>query len=203
MKCEIAENQSGAAIVVHCGPDEVRVYHSESKVDENGKPIDEFDVCAKLLEAAIAKVREAKPTPEENARRRRERGEVDVSEIQVQKAGLGLFEGAGHPTPYDPGLENVPLEQTPPQGGTVPQEMPQYQRAMEKLRREAEEIAPLHGGRKDSETDRMRAEFKRQDEEKSGKASEQKKIEPPKQEAKPKDIHKPEEKRDEGKRKGE
>jgi hypothetical protein len=90
MKAEIAENMSGAAIIIHCGPDETRVQHEESKVDENGFPLDEFDVCTRLLQAALDKLGEARPpepTPEE-----REEQEKKISDAELmQKAALGVI----------------------------------------------------------------------------------------------------------------
>ena len=186
MKCEIAENQSGSAIVVHCGPEETRVQFMEPKVDENGMPRDEFEVCATLLEQAAAAIRAAAPPAGETApgeetqeareaRERQERRErfnmftdpgspaanepgykpagdrdqsdrpepkPDESLIRAQKAELGLDPDVRSEPPPD---NTVPLQQTPPQGSTVPAEMPENQVAAEKNAREAEKIQPLTG----------------------------------------------------------
>ena len=169
MKAEIAENMSGAAIVIHCGPDETRVQHEEAKVDENGWPLDEFDVCAKLLENALSKLNEARPPAGESEP---EEEEMDAAS-QAQKAALGVLPYAAQPPrpvskkatqearekaakeerekqgrPQVGEGTNAPLQQTPPQGSSVPSETPEYQKAQEKSAKDLQNIEPLTGGQR-------------------------------------------------------
>ena len=90
MKAEIAQNASGAAIILHVSPDQIRIQHEEPLVDENGWPLDHFDVITKLLQAALDKVGESRPpepSPEE-----KEAQEKAISDAELmQKASLGVI----------------------------------------------------------------------------------------------------------------
>ena len=163
---------SGSAIVLWCGPDETRVQHEESKVDENGWPKDEFDVLAALLENALSKLNEARPpAPEPQP----EEEEMDAAS-QAQKAALGVLPYAAQPPrpvskkavqeerekadkeerekqgrPQVGEGTNAPLQQTPPQGSSVPSETPEYQKAQEKSAKDLQNIEPLTGGQRQPE----------------------------------------------------
>ena len=97
MKCEIAENASGAAIIVHCGPEETRVQFAEPKVDENGALRDEFEVCATLLEQAAAAIRAAAPPAGETGGGGEESDEA--REARERRERFSMFTDPGDPVP--------------------------------------------------------------------------------------------------------